>query len=266
MTLVTCQAKLSKECLVDYLKFRGVNDESFQSIDAYSGDPGTCTDDVKAKVKEIYETVRSKMESHIKQQPHADCAMKQVESESFENILLRAEVIELKGVGLKFWKISSKKSRIEELQKQAQEVIDNALIDCKGQSDYGAFFDMFYEDKRVEPMTDEFDYCMRKHLLDKTLISSTQYQFKVNPKNLRTANIYCDDIMKTALDQMRANIASAGTSCVRNTFVDNGYLDLIMKIQLLAKLTLNYSEKEEEKKKFVDAMIKMTHQIKSCPM
>lgn len=135
-----------------------------------------------------------------------------------------------------------------------------------GQSDYGAFFDTFYEQKRTEPMTDEFDYCMRKHLMDITLISSTQYNFKVNPKNLRTAPIDCDAILKTASEQMRASLANSGSSCVINTFIDNGYLDLIMKIQLLAKLTLTYAEKEVEKNKFVDAMIKMTHQIKTCPM
>lgn len=132
ITVVTCRAKLTKECLVDYLKFRGVNDEAFDSIEAYSGDPGACSDEVKNKVKQIYETTRSRMESHIKQQPHADCAMKKVENESFENLLLKAEAIDLKGVGLKFWKISSKRSKVAELEDKAQEIVNNALIECKG--------------------------------------------------------------------------------------------------------------------------------------
>lgn len=265
-SFINCQAKLSKECLVEYLKFRNVNDEAFESVEAYSGDPATCASDVKAKVDENYGIARSKMESNFKQNPYTDCAMKDVETEAYENLLLHAEAIELKGVGMKFWKISSKKSRIEELQRKAQEIIDSALIKCKGQTDYGAFFDTFYEQKRTEPMTDEFDYCMRKHLVDKVLISSTQYNFKVNPKGLRTAAIYCDEIMKTAVEQMKASITSAGSSCVIDAFINNGYLDLIMKIQLLSKLTLTASEKETEKNSFVNSMIEMTHDIKFCPM
>lgn len=262
----SCHAKLTKECLVDYLEFRHVQDDSFDSIDSYSGDPGTCSDEVRAKVNDIYGVTRSKMDAHIKQKPYADCVMRDIENEKYENLLLKAEVIEMKGVGIKFWQISSKNSRVEELKRQAQELVDNALIKCKGQSDYGAFFDTFFEQKRSEPMTDEFDYCMRKHLSDKAIINSTFYSFRINPKNLRTAGIDCEQIMAIELAQMRSSIAGTGTSCVIDSFLNNGYLELIMKIQLLSKLTLTPPEKETERQKFIDAMITMTHKIKTCPM
>lgn len=264
--VATTHAKLTVECVVDYLKFRNIQDEAFNSVEAYSGDPGTCSDNVKAKVKEYYENARSKMESHIKQRPYADCTMKEVEGEAYENLLLKAEAIELKGVGIKFWKISSKKSRVEEIQRKAQEIVDNGIIKCKGQTDYGAFFDTFYEQKRSEPMTDEFEYCMRKHLVEKNVVNPSLYNFKVNPKNIRTEAIDCAGIMKIALEQMEASISSAGSGCVIDAFINNGYLDLIMKIQLISKLTLNQLEKESEKRSFVNSMISMTHKIKTCSM
>lgn len=260
-----CHAKLTKECLVDYLKFRNVNDDAFNSIDAYSGDPGTCSDAVKAKITEIYSLVRSRMESNFKQKPYVDCAMKDIEVEAYENLLLKAEAIELKGVGIKFWKLGSKKTKIEELQQKAQDIVDGALIKCKGQSDYGAFFDTFYEQKRNEPMTDEFDYCLRRYLVDKNVISTLHYSFKINPKNIRTNNINCDAIMKVALEQLRESISSAGSACIINTFVDNGYLDFILKINLMTKLNLTPTEKENEKQLFVNSMVSMTHQIRTCP-
>ena len=261
--VVTCQ-KLTIECLVDFLKFRNVNDDAFNSVEAYSGDPGTCSEAVKAKVNEMYGNARAKMESNFKQKPYTDCAMKQVEGETYENLLLKAEAIELKGVGLKFWKISSKKSKVEELQKKAQDIVDDSLIRCKGQTDYGAFFDTFYEQKRLEPMTDEFEYCMKKHLVDNAVINPHQYNFKLNPKNLRIENINCAEMMKTAMEQMKQSISNAGSPCVINSFINNGYLDLIMKIQLLAKLSLTPSEKGIERQSFVDSMINMTHKIKTC--
>lgn len=265
LAVASCRAKLTKECLVDYLKFRNVNDDAFSSIDAYTGDPGTCADAVKAKVGDIYSLVRSKMEANFKQKPYADCAMKDIETEGYQNLMLKAEAIELKGVGIKFWKLGSKKTKIEELQKEAQEIVDAAIIKCKGQTDYGAFFDTFYEQKRSEPMTDEFEYCMRKYLVDKSVVSTVHYSFKINPKNIRINSINCDEIMRVALDQLRQNISSAGSVCIINTFIDNGYLDLILKIQLLTKLNLTPTEKENEKQLFVNSMIQMTHKIRSCP-
>jgi hypothetical protein len=260
------EAKLTKECLVDYLKFRNVNDEAFDSIDAYTGDPGTCTDEIKTKVGEIYSLARSKMEANFKQKPYADCAMKDVESEEYQNILLKAEAIELKGVGIKFWKLGSKKSKVEELQKNAQEIVDTALINCKGQTDYGAFFDTFYEQKKNEPMADDFSYCMRKYLVDRSVVSRVHYNININPKNIRINNINCDEIMRVAIEELRASVSAAGSECVIKKFVDSGYFDLILKIQLLTKLNLSSTEKENEKELFINSMIQMTHQIKTCPM
>lgn len=265
-TLVQCQAKLTIECLVDYLKFRNVHDEVFDSVEAYSGDPGSCSDAVKQKVREIHGVARSKMESNFKQKPYADCVMKSIETETYESLVLKAEAIDLKGVGLKFWKISGKNAKIEELQKKAQDIVDDALIRCKGQTDYGAFFDTFFEQKRTEPMTDEFEYCMKKHLVDNAVINPRLYNFKLNPKNLRTETINCNEIINIAMEQMKTSVSQAGSTCVINSFIDNGYLNLIMKIQLLAKLTLTPSEKNVEKQSFVDSMINMTHKIKACPM
>lgn len=260
------QAKLTKECLVDYLKFRNVHDEVFDSIDAYDGDPGTCSADVKAKINDIYGVARSKMEKHIRQKPYADCAMQEVEGDAYETLMLTAEVVDMKGVGIKLWKISSKNKRIEQLQAKAQEIVDSALIKCKGHTEFGAFFDTFYEQKRTEPMTNDFDYCLRQHLVNHGLISSKMYNFKVNPNNLRVGTIDCESLMKIAMEQLKASISSVGSTCVIETFILNGYLDMILHIQILSKLNLTPQEKQTERTKFINAMINMTNKIKTCPM
>lgn len=272
MVLILCIAsttfaKLSKECLVDYLKFRNVHDEIFSSVDSYSGEPTKCTNDVKNKINEIHDYAQSKLEANFQKKPYANCAMTKVRAnENYQNTMLIAEVVELKGVGIKFWKIGSKNSKIEELQKQAQEILDNAFIDCKSHTDYGAFFDTFMEQKGMEATTDEYDYCLRRHLVDKLIVSTRQYNFKVNPKNIRTDNIDCKEIIETANQRTSFSIGSAAKPCVINTFIENGYLDTILKLQMLSKLTLSLEEKQHEKQNFIDLMISMTHKVKSCPL
>lgn len=263
----SCEAKLKLECVVDFLKFRHVSDDSFGTVDNFSGNPTTCSDEVKEKIQSFYATARSKLEANFRQKPYADCAIKEIEGEMYENLLLKATAIDLKGVGLKFWKLSDKNARIKDLEEKAQEIVDGALIKCKGQIDYGAFFDTFYEQKRGEQFNDEFDYCMRKYLVDRSLISTAQNNFQINPKNIQTTSIKCDDIMKVALEQMKAQVSGAGSKpCVIDKFIENGYLDLILKIQLLTKLNLTPAEKQMEKQVFVTQMINMTHIIKSCPL
>jgi hypothetical protein len=251
---------------VDFLKFRNVNDDAFNSCGAYNGDASKCSSEVQSLIEGYYTAAKSKLEANFRQKPYAECALKEIKGENYENLLLKASAIDMKGVGLKFWKLSKKNSRVKDLQEKAQEIVDSAVIKCKGQIDYGAFFDSFYEQKRGDQFNDNFDYCMRKYLVDRNVFSPNQYNFKVNPKNIRTDGINCDEIMKTALEQLKAQTTSAGTpSCIANTFIDKGYLDLILKIQLLSKLNLTPQEKQTEKQIFVTQMINMTHSIRNCP-
>lgn len=118
------------ECVVDFLKFRNVNDDSFTSVENFSGNPTTCTDEVKEKIETFYADARSKLEQNFRQKPYADCVMQEIKGENYENLLLKATAIELKGVGLKFWKISEKNSRVKDLEGKAQEIVDGALIKC----------------------------------------------------------------------------------------------------------------------------------------
>lgn len=260
-----CYAKLSVECVVDFLKDRSVDDDFFASIGDFSGDASTCTNEVKSKISEFYMNARAKMEANFLQKPYTECVMKDVQGELYENMLLKATAIGLKGVGWKFWKTGQKNSRIQDLENKAQEMVNSALIKCKGQSDYGGFFDNYYEQKRSEVFNDDFDYCMRKHLVDKNVMNPNLYNFNVNPKNLRIDAAKCDEIMKIAHEQMKQQIASGGQTCVINTFIDNGYLDLILKIQLLTKLNITPEERQAEKQVFTQQMINMTHKIRTCP-
>lgn len=257
-------ARPSLECLADYLKFRNVHDNSFNSVEPYTGPPSKCTDDLRAEINDIYRETRMKIESNFLQKPYVDCAIENVEGEIFENIKLKALAIDLKGVGLKFWKISAKNAKIDDINRKAQEMVDDAIIKCKGVFDYGAFFDSFFEQKRRETLSDINDYCVRKHLVEKALINPKLYNFQMNPKNINVNDIDCNLVLSQIYEQMKISIASVGSPCVVKMFIDNGYLDLMMKIEILAKLNITPAEKASEKEHFVNTMINVTHRIKKC--
>lgn len=262
-----CSTELTVECLADYLKFNNVSDDTFDKTIKNSGDI-QCSENIRSKVDSIHGEIQSKIESNLLQSPYSDCIMKEIRGQKeFELNKLHAIYVDKKGIGLKFWKYNSKKSKIEELENNAQEVINSAIIECKGRADYGQFFDSYYEKhKHDSSMTDEVDYCARDHLVKKQLIDPKLYGFKSNPKNLDTRNLECSLILSSTLDKLKSEVGGASNDCVLNTFYDNGYIDMILKIQLLSKMSLNQHDKENEKTKFANAMIELTRKIKSCPI
>jgi hypothetical protein len=242
-----------------------VDDDIFASVDAYTGNPSECADNVKEKIASFYTLTRTKLEANSRQKPYADCVIGEItNNEGYQNLMLKATAIELKGVGLKFWKISNKNARVKDLETKAQDIVSDAIVKCKGQIDFGAFFDTFFTQKSMEVVGDDIDFCTRKYLVDKNVIQVNQFEnFNLNPKNIRVNN--CDEIMRNMLESLKAQ-ASAGVNkqCVIDNFIQNGYIDLIMKIQMISKLNLKPTEKNAERQMFINQMISMTHKIFNC--
>ena len=262
-------AKLTVECIVDYLKFKHFDTEYFSSVDKYTGNPSDCTDDIRSQNELFYSEVRTKFSNHVVRKEYADCVVKEVRAETqFENYRLAALGAEMKGVGLKFWKTGDKNKYIEQNKNKALEYENNGLINCQGRKKYGEFFDSFYKQKKSEQFTVDFEYCLRKYLGDNNIIKHDQYGFSVNMiQAARSRGIRCDDIMRVTKDQMKAQITADGAeTCTVDRFIANGYLDEILKVQMLSKLTMTASEKEAEKENFINKMISLTNLIKSCPM
>lgn len=259
--------KIKLECLAEYLESRNVTDELFESVDKNRSDPITCTNNIKTKINYFHNQIQNQMEMNYLQRPHADCAMgKIIGSENFELFKLHALFVDEKGVGLKFWKYNSKKSKVDSLELQAKEIVDDAIIECKGHDEYGRFFDSYYEKhETLVPENDIIDYCIRDHLVKKNLIDSKKFRgFHVNPKNLDTSGIICAGEMQNVMNKLKTDTSKAASACVTDIFYNNGYFNLILKIEILAKLALNEQEKMMERNKFIASMIELTKMIKTC--
>lgn len=261
--------KIKLECLADYLKSRNVADELLESFGKNSTDPLTCTNNIKSKINDFHNEIQYQMETNYLQRPHADCAMgKIIGAESFELSKLHALFVDEKGIGMKFWKYNSKKSKVESIEFQAKEIVDNAIIECKGHDEYGRFFDMYYEKHETEvPENVIIDYCTRDHLVKNGALDPTKLRgFKVNPKSLDTSGIICAGEMQNLMKKMKTDTEKATNVCIKDVFYSNGYFDMILKIEILATLALNEQEKLTERNKFIGSMIELTKKIKTCSM
>jgi hypothetical protein len=269
IALQKCEAKLSVECVVDYLKFRHFDVNYFSSVGTFNGNPSACSDDIRSQVEAIYYDEREKLNRHAVKAEHTECVIKEIKTtEDFESRKLAAFAANLKGVGLKFWKSGDKNKYIEKNNKEAQDLEDNAFVKCQGQKRFGEFYDSYFEQKKAETFADDFDLCLRKYIIDRQILKNNQYGLTLNPRRIQTNKINCDEVMTKVLDEMKSQVrAEGGLECSVDIFISNGYLDELLKIQLLSKLlNLQPAEKELERQTYVDQMVKLTNLIKSCPM
>lgn len=261
--------KIKLECIVDYLKSRNVIDELFDSVTDKPTDSLSCSNNVKTKINEFHNEVQHQMETNQLQQSYSDCAIhKVIADESFELAKLHSLFVSEKGIGLKFWKYNSKKSKIEALELQARDVVDDAIINCKGHQDYGNFFDQYFKKYELEvPESDVIDYCIRDHLVKKNVIEPIKYRgFRINSKNIDSSGIICSGEMQNIMNSMKSDTEKSSNACISNIFYSNEYFEMILKIQILATLGLDQQQKDKERKQFIDSMIDLTKKIKICSL
>lgn len=167
-------------------------------------------------------------------------------------------------VGWQFWKNSAKNARYEELQTQIDEYGTKILEKCAAIDHFGKFFDTILEKRPSLYQKGENEYCIRRYLIEKSMIDAFAYSFSVNPKNITMENYNCDVIMKEILEPAYENLKKDETECTWNVLKDSGYYDWLLKIELLSKLSLTAQDKLFERQKFIDAMFNMTQKQRDC--
>lgn len=167
-------------------------------------------------------------------------------------------------VGWQFWKSSAKDARYAELQKQIDELGSRILEKCAGVEHFGKFFDSTLEKRPPLYSKGENEYCIRRYLIEKSMIDAFSYNFNVNPKNITMENYNCEVIMKEILDPAYENLKKDESECSWNILKDSGYYDWLLKLELLSKLNLSPHDKIFEREKFIEVMFQITQKTKTC--
>lgn len=167
-------------------------------------------------------------------------------------------------VGWYFWKSSAKDTRYAELQKEIDDLGSKILEKCAAVDHFGKFFDNTLERRNTLYAKGENEYCIRRYLIENSMIDAFSYGFNVNPKNITMENYNCQVIMKEILDPAYENLRKDESECSLEILKDSGYYDWLLKLELLSKLSLSAQDKIFERQKFIDAMFNITQKTKSC--
>ncbi|CAG9806491.1 unnamed protein product [Chironomus riparius] len=259
---------LTHECLKYYLKGKGVYLSTLDYVDGYVGSVSDCESAVRTRISSLNEDLRDKLKSDRKSRPHAECVMKDIEEEDdyerYENVILQEVAVEMIS-SWRFWKYFDKKSTLEGLRAKADDMVKKSLLKCKGHREFGDLFTNINEQNILFDRSGEQEFCIRKILVNRTLLNPSFYNFRENPKNVRT-DIDCEEVFKQIKASFYENLKEEKelNDCFIEAYIKNGYAENILKAEVLSKLTLTRSDKSKEKQNFINNMVDISIDTKNC--
>lgn len=259
---------LTIECVKKYLKDRNINEDLLSYVNQYVGSLTDCESAVRSKLADIYSRLRNSLNSNRLHRPFVECAMRDIEEEddeSYEQLVLRETAVEMIS-NWRFWSYFSKSSKADDLRAAASRIVDKSLLKCKGHREFGDLFTNIQEGVVQWDRSGEEEYCTRRYLVDQNLLNPLFYDFRENPKNVRVENLHCDPIVASVIDRIYGEIRESKkfSDCYLNVYRRNNYAGLLLKAEVLSKLSLSKSDKSREKQDFINSIVKITYDTQEC--
>ena len=271
------QRDSSVGCFVAYLKQQNVNDDFLNSIRILNPITQACLNGVEFEKDQLY----AQTKSILQYQDNHICLLETMDNENYKNLLIKMAIVKQRSEGVinkldRMWtgKKTPKQNAIKRIEKELQDSIDLAKINCNlkigFEEVFDSFFEVEYEEENFLPYEDVEDFCIKKELMDQQLIDPVKYRIKLYPRNIRVESLDCIKI----LDPLKKNLIASLYELQSETFFrqknhcafkvlkdENEYFYTMLKMEILSKINLSLEEKQKEKIDFVDKMTEISNKI-----
>jgi hypothetical protein len=271
ISAIDCAPFDGRFCIVSYLRNKELISEKYGVSDEISS---SCSNLIKSAEMTMLLEVKKKLDEKEELRNSTECIVDRLKEVNFVDYAFKVQILSEENDEV------PDTERIEELTKAMQKVIElsgNAVIDCHFSDQFAAIFDAILkeESQEDEELSDEDDYCVRKHIIENKLIDSTKYKLDVNPKNLDTSTIDCDDLYKNLVIKIKEQMVSGmkemdiddsssssiSDKCVLNIVDSYDYVNKLEYFDYLKEFQLSQRDVDEEREKFVHLMKDMTKMV-----
>ena len=204
--IVSQSPDTTRTCIVDFLKNKRYIEHKQKTAKTLSSD---CLNIIESKKLASVEKLREELSSTNAYKNNSECIIEALrQTELFDKMVVRYVDV-LTSPILSDRKISAMKANLDI---ETSNKVSRAHISCNSaklstedievaiNDDFKKFFN---GDKNIQNDIDQFeDYCVRKHMLDKNLITFNRDKLNVNPKNLDTSTIDCAIFYPTAVKKL----------------------------------------------------------------
>lgn len=270
-TVTVCfgsEEKLTIECAKKYLKDRKIDEDILSYVNPYVGSLTDCESAVKSKLASVYSNLRNRLNGNRLDRPFTECTMRDIEEEddeSYELHVLREAAIDLVS-NWRFWSYWSKGDRLDELRSAANRIVEKSLLKCKGHREFGDLFTNIQDGIVQWNRSGEEEYCIRTKLVSLQLLNPLHYNFRENPKYVRTELLECESIFASVADSVYAEIKTSRSipDCYIEIYRNSRYHEYLLKAEVLSKLSLSKSDRSREKQDFINSMVDITHDTQNA--
>lgn len=166
-----------------------------------------------------------------------------------------------------------KELKMKEIKQFQNEISSSSILTCEAGKEFGGLFEqIFNKDDSSEDKILEF--CARSYAVDNKLIDTNIYKVVTNPKGFDPMKVDCQLIMqknfREAEMELRLHLLkdigenTHQADCLIKKYHDNHYFNKTLAVELLGELNISKDQKEFEKKKFIENMIKITKSLTEC--
>jgi len=247
-----------------------------------SNDVGTeqCEESLKSFRQVFYTEIKSGFDEDEDLVENSECLVGHLTKLHLAEVAMKKYVYE-NTAGLSKRK---KKKALRTVDKALEIKMESAINFCVGNEAFGELFDELYTDSNNKNKTEDDDedesspsedYCVRKHFVDNNLINSTQYQVIVNPTNITTADLNCDEIVELLVDEAEDELvdqfayemgkkSKKKRRCIAKTVRTFKYFESVGRVGLLGEIGIPDEDKTQQRTQFIQAMLELYENVHKC--
>lgn len=259
---------LSIECFASYLKQKNLTDEIYKSLTVSTDISESCENGVYIEKEKLM----SQALLTLMFKENFDCVRSiLIKDDNFKDWLLNLRVA--KSMNDFMQKITRlltgsktlKEKAVERIEKQLRDILSTVDMKCALTIEFGKLFDSFFEhsDEDFTPYNVIQDYCIKKELEENHFIDLAQFRIEVNaaPDHVDCKKII--DVIKmqtfeTSKGEFDLNEMLQRPCVISALNEDSDYIYLLLKAELISKISLPRDQRISERQKFVDKMIQIT--------
>lgn len=253
-------------CYAEHLKGQGLLEQTFQT-DPFEGDFILCEATVKAASEMQLSAIREKFIKIESVKDSVDCVIESLNNSRFIDLELLKQVFE----ETQLINDESKLIKLKEVSNILKKLSTESVEICLKSRELRDTFDIMLDKDDEEDLVG--DFCARQHVLEKGLIDTNRYKVILNPSNIKTENIKCDEIITAEFKQLEDGIRlhegskmlkSEQIECIIGMYHKNDYFSKVMAVGVLGELNLSEEQKQQERETFVKSILNLTVQMSDC--
>lgn len=256
----------SFNCYADYLKHHGLLAKSFES-EPFNGESYLCEVVLSTTVEGVYTDLLGEFKKSEEFKEAAECIVENLRKAKWSDLDIKQRVVDVSELD-----DEEKMLMVLEIKKQQAKISNDAIVTCLAEKEFGGLFEeIFHKDDQEDFVG---DYCARIYAVDNRLIDIRVNEVVLNPHNINTGKIQCDVINKKHFEQAEKELKdhllkdihenTEKAECLIKKYHDNHYFNKTLAIELLGELKISDEQKQIEKSKFIETMIKITKELGEC--